>query len=365
MPINANKKVIKTILISFLMFIVLELVLQMRAYIRFGQNSFYGMFDQAPYVYNRKLQLKLPRPNMQLEFPGVIIETNSLGLRSPEVKHTKNSNEIRVAVVGASSIMGTYTENNAATIPYRLEALLKKRFPLKKISVINAGISGYTVELQTRLLNRVIKPLSPDLIVWYPGFNDITRYCRLDTTEETNRPILPTLALPKWLLTVELLVKNTAWLRSAKFVEENNVRTANIDARLFSKSVNEFFSSVKNNHLPVITVTGARSFKRDMPLKQQEELSETARSYNDCFDVNNLHAVYDLHNKLVAEQSLQFGFPVLRLDQFMPGGEKYFGDAVHFTAHGNEFVANEFAHAIISSGDLLNHDDKFVTREAN
>jgi hypothetical protein len=95
--------------------------------------------------------------------------------------------------------------------------------------------------------------------------------------------------------------------------------------------------------MEVLTVTNARAFHRDMPTDQQMRLSETARYHHHCFDLPGLHDAFDRHNEIIIQASGDHGQPVVRLDQLMPGGEHYFGDATHFSVAGTEFVADLLA----------------------
>ena len=47
-----------------------------------------------------------------------------------------------------------------------------------QVEVVNGGISGYTLADEQALLEKVLAPLDPDLVVVYPGFNDFAGYCR-------------------------------------------------------------------------------------------------------------------------------------------------------------------------------------------
>ncbi len=86
----------------------------------------------------------------------------------------KSAGEIRVLCLGDSSTMGwTDPQHTVPEAPYpqNLENALRERFPAKNISVINAGLSGYTSFQGLMLLKQVIDS-KPDLITLAFAFHD-------------------------------------------------------------------------------------------------------------------------------------------------------------------------------------------------
>jgi len=329
--------------------IMVELALQVRSHIRYGSSVFNIISKQTSYELNPKYQLKLLRPNSIIQGSQAVIKSNSIGLRSPELPVKKQVGELRIAILGASTIMGAYTPDNKATLSYRLENYLQELFPKNKVHVINAGIAGYTLGDQQKMLDRVLAPFGLDLLIWYPGFNDISGYCQSETQKVSYG--LPEIRLPKWLLSIELITKNTVWLRSTqikKRVKDNGGTLIPIDLINYRRQLSTIFDSANNINVPVVTVTMARSFRLDMPIDEQLRLSETARYYNHCFDLEDLHKVYDQHNEELANVSHIYKNPVLRLDHIMPGGNEYFGDATHFSTKGTNFVAHLLSKEIVS-----------------
>jgi lysophospholipase L1-like esterase len=357
---STSKKVFFSILWALSAFIIVELLLQVRSHIRYGTSVFNLLAKQTTYEFNESLGLQLLRPNSIIEGSQAIIETNSLGLRSPELQD-KSQGEVRIAVIGASSVMGTYTRNNEDIISYRLEAYLESAHPGVDINVINAGIAGYGLGDQRQMFEKVIQPMKPDLVIWYSGFNDISGYCHKPSLKVTSG--LPQIKLPSWLLTIELVTKNTVWLRTVKAGKQGMLDPALLNVGAYLGRVNQFLDTVRGAEIPLVMVTNARAFREDMPVHEQITLSETARYYNHCFDLDGLHSVYNLHNGLLASSAIEHGNSVLRLDQVMPGGNKYFGDATHFSVVGSDYVARLFSEHIFSLGLLFNdHDNQAAAK---
>jgi hypothetical protein len=83
-----------------------------------------------------------------------------------------------------------------------------------------------------------------------------------------------------------------------------------------------------------------------MPVSEQQTLSQTARYYNPCFSLSDLHIVYDQHNNILKTEAQKENIPTLDLMKKLPGGTEYFGDATHFTDHGTDIVAKIIFHEI-------------------
>lgn len=334
---SSSKKVVLSIAWALCLLITAEILLQIRSQIRYGASIFNVLANETTYQFSEDLQLKLLRPGAVIEGSKAVIETNKQGLRSPDLSEKKEVGAIRVAILGASSVMGTYTRANKDIISYRLEIYLDEFFPDRRIDVINAGIAGYGLDDQRRMFENLIVPMQPDVIVWYSGFNDISGYCHKKS--KSVRASLPQLQLPNWLLSIELITKNSVGLRTVAAGKKDMLNPETLDLSRYGENVKRFLDTVKSRDVAMVVATNARAFRADMPLDEQLKLSETARYYNDCFDLAGLHTVYDAHNELLANLAEGYGFPVLRLDQQVPGGKTYFGDATHFSVEGSDYVA--------------------------
>jgi len=221
----------KVLLSAFIIFLLLETSLQVRSHFRYKQSVFNVFTDETRYVYDEATGLKLLRPNHVFIGSQAEIRTNSIGLRNPEISPHRVPNSVRIAVVGASTVMGAYAARNENTFSALVEDQLRRRFPDRVIEVINAGIAGYSLQQQQQMLERLILPLQPDLVIVYPGFNDFSGYCHNESTSSKSNVIkrqgLPLISMPSWLLSVELVTKNTVFLRTTPSGSSNQIRDPN------------------------------------------------------------------------------------------------------------------------------------------
>lgn len=122
-------------------------------------------------------------------FEDVVVKTNSLGLRGPEISKEKSQNSHRVLFIGDSFTMGWGVKEEEA-YPEVAETLLNQKAPNIKFESINAGFtaagpSGYY--LYTKLYGL---DLSPEAIVigFYIG-NDITSRLDIEWEEKDNHDL--------------------------------------------------------------------------------------------------------------------------------------------------------------------------------
>jgi len=343
------QKVVKTLLFVLIFLLSCEVLLQVRAHIRYGESIFDVAQGESLYVLDPKLGIKLLKPSTTVVGSKTTIVTNSYGLRSPEITRKKQPNEIRIAVVGASTVMGGYTRNNKDTLPSRLEYRLQSIFPHHKVTVINGGIAGYYLKDELLILQKLLYSFDLDYIVLYTGFNDVKTYCSENKQKEKGETFsLPRVYAPKWLLTVELITKNTVFLKNIAAGGNDYLNPDSLDTARYRRALNNLLADVHDKKIPMLVVTNARSFRREMPLKEQLRLSETARYYIECLDLDGLHSVYDSHNKIILSLAEEYGFSTFDLMSAFPGGAKNFRDATHFSLEGTDRVSELLTGPIVS-----------------
>lgn len=347
-----------TLVITLALLLLIEIALQVRSHIRFGQSVFNALANETTYQFNEQLGIKLLRPNHTLAGSNAVITTNALGLRDDDLESPKPENQYRIALVGASTVMGTYTRNNADTLSYQLQDILNNSLDKtsRPMRVINAGIAGYSLQDQRKIVDNLLSKLDVDHYILYTGFNDLGGYCKpSQSAAEKDDYSLPTLALPKWLLTTELITKNTVALRTSLAKSQALLNPQDVDKSEFSHNLEALLQSLKRTEKPVLVIGNAVAFRRDMPQEQQANLSETARYYNGCFDTAGLLTLYDAHNDIIRAASEENGMRFFNLQSELPGGEEWFGDSSHFSVKGNKRVAEIIAAKI--APDLPNNKE--------
>lgn len=211
-------KALATILLVIIILCAVEVVAQIRSHFKFGQSVLTRATQERPYSTNQATGLTLFRPNVQFGGKDQVIRSNSFGLRSNEIPLKKPPGHTRIVVMGASTVMGAYASENSKTFSALLEDKLNNETK-KPFEVINGGFAGLTLKQQTRLFDKLLANFEPDVTIVYTGFNDFATYCTPPKKPDVVQAIpLNSVQLPKWLLSIELLLKNTVALtcRSSK-----------------------------------------------------------------------------------------------------------------------------------------------------
>jgi lysophospholipase L1-like esterase len=343
---GAGRRIASIVFSAVAIFLVVECALQIESEIVIGESVFDVFGSQSRYVRDKATGLKLLRPNHVVVGSRLTTRTNSLGLRSPEIPRARSPGSFRIAVVGASTVMGVGAATNEDTFPALLESRLRKMFPGRTIEVINAGIAGYTLEDERLLLERLILPLRPDLVIAYTGVNDFRDYC--DESVEPGKIVaaqrhgLPLIALPGWLRSVKLTLENTAFLRVAPSRVGDKRDPHSVDLGPYRARLEALARTALSAKIAVVLATNARAYRPEQPPEQQQRLSFMAHQYFlPCFDIAGLHALHDLHNAEILKLGKRMGFPVLPLAERIPGGERYFDDSFHLSNEGERLVAEE------------------------
>ena len=121
-----------------------------------------------------------------------------------------------------------------------------------------------------------------------------------------------------------------------------------VDETDFTNNMAKLAMSLQATGKPVLVVGNAWAFRRDMPYEQQQSLSETARYYKSCFDTVGLHELFERHNAIIRDQSLAHGLHYFDLQQELPGGSEWFGDATHFSIKGSQRAAAIIARYLLA-----------------
>jgi lysophospholipase L1-like esterase len=95
--------------------------------------------------------------------------------------------EIKIVALGSSSTAGAGAGDPRACYPARLEVELNRRYPDKRIEVINLGVGGQLAsEMLARIHSFVLQQEpAPALVIWQTGVNDAIWNVGLDSFRDT------------------------------------------------------------------------------------------------------------------------------------------------------------------------------------
>jgi len=314
-----------------------ETMLQVRSYLKSGRSAVALVSGESRVVMNERFGILTYRPNLKDDDPGddLAFTTNALGFRSPEIAFKPAPDELRIAVVGASTVAGAYAMTNDVTFPQLLARRLRQAAPGQPVNVINAGIEGYTMGQIELLVERAIIPLRPQVVVIYPGFNDMSLICRASASKAgvVLQPVASP-AVPSWVLTRDMISKNTVALR------DTPVRADRVDLKKhfpawYGERLESMVVKLKAAGITPVLLTVARAFKPGDG-ESGKRMAATALYYNPCLDYDGINEAGRMFNRIIADVATRHETALVDLDALIPSGPRHFVDAAHFTRAGEE-----------------------------
>ena len=125
--------------------------------------------DQNPFRTSPHDELpSVLAPNLELQWQGPHVQTNSLGFRGPEIPEP-NPKKKRIAILGDSFVFGSGVEWEG-TIGVQLERSIQALG--RQVDVLNFGVPGYNTGHNAWVLENKVLEHAPDLVVYVAFAND-------------------------------------------------------------------------------------------------------------------------------------------------------------------------------------------------
>ncbi len=123
--------------------------------------------------YTDNLLMKQFIPNVSRMQNGVLIETNTYGMRDKEYSLKKPKDVYRIALLGASYEMGNGVDGNCV-----YETLVENKLNTqgKKIELLNFSLGGYTTLQHVYLMDTKICNFEPDAVIFFTHIRELSRY---------------------------------------------------------------------------------------------------------------------------------------------------------------------------------------------
>ncbi|MFC1828291.1 SGNH/GDSL hydrolase family protein [Thermodesulfobacteriota bacterium] len=203
-----------------------------------------------------------------------------------EITVEKPENQIRIFILGGSTVAGSGVDNGALTISGQLEEMIaaKDVFPGKECRVINAAIGGaFSFQELVRYVDNVLK-YDPNMVIFFDGHNDY-RYWQNDIN---NNKALPNFTNYDYSLVrgVNMVQSLTGSVKQVVNMLDQNFPVLFYSMRL-AKEVNRFMRT--SDYKQVKVNSSAVRSANDMNREGQEKLYDKNR--NSLFHyLNNLEA---------------------------------------------------------------------------
>ena len=332
------------VLLCVLLLLVLELALQVRSQFRTGQSVLSVLTQQTTFSLDPVTGLRLLRPASLVRGQRGPMQTNRYGLRGPDFEPQLAAGERRIALLGSSTIMGTYASSDARTSSAQLQSRLEDRWP--SLRVINAGVAGLTIGHQVELLTRRLLPLGIELVVWYPGTADLTCESAADTPRQRGVPV-PT--FPEWFLLPEIVNKNTVWLRDSGATQSSSKPVADFAA--LRAELRRGIAAARAAGVGIVLVTSARAYDSTMAPDQLERRARSAIAFRPCYSAAQLALTSQRFDEEVVRAAARAeSVPLIDATHGIGTDPALFGDSTHLSDAGEARLAELLDRGIMDLG---------------
>lgn len=288
------------------------------------------------------------------------VTINSRGFRGKEIADEKPPGVVRVVTLGASSTFG-YHNRDELTYPAQLESVLNASCPTRRFEVINLGIPHLTSAQILALFAAEGRPLQPDVVTFYEGFNDANELDEDAGNDDAAGPRSRSRLkrLERWLRERLLLVALgdtlvESWTRrysaeqiAAHIERSRHTLLANLDV-LAAMAVADGF-------LPIVTSQQARSLlvprEEIRGVTLQSELELVALELDERGWLGRKPAATLAHGALlgaVADWAQEREIPFVDTRAALDRRRDTLVSWVHLNHEGNRIVAEQLAAAVLA-----------------
>jgi lysophospholipase L1-like esterase len=279
------------------------------------------------------------------------LSINSLGLRGPEIPRAKPVGAIRVAFLGASAMFCAEVSSDAMVWPSLVIDRLRAASPGQAFDFVNASIPGYTFAAMQRLLENVVAPLKPDLVVIYEGHNDMTEVMAAAARRQgiVFDPGDTGLSwLSRYSLFDYLVEKNILILRRQRMAtsdsEKLRVPSATFET-LYEERLTALVRAAKAVADQVVLVTFSARLRSGQSPEERIQAGVTDLYYMPYRTPDDIIRDYAAVNEAMRRVARREGAGLIEAATAIPGDKQHFVDSVHFSDAGSQMMAD-----IVASG---------------
>jgi lysophospholipase L1-like esterase len=316
-----------------------------------------------------KFEIEKRLPNMD---SVVVFTTNNMGFRGDPLIMPKPSEEYRVFIIGGSTTENLFIDDSWG-LERKIQQALNDTLNSQKVKVYGAGKSGDGSPDHLAMLGHRITHLQPDLVILFPGINDLNRlvggydylHFPIISDSETNS----TLQNLKFFLSnfqifrrlINILNPEKLNARSSIFLKtnyEDKVREVmalplkeelpDSDFGIFRRNILSFVGIVKAQDIDLLLLTQAHTWGNisDEFLKANHWMVGVG---NFRYPESQLAGAMDQINRILLDIGAAQNISVLDLENEIPKTSEYFYDDCHFNKGGISKSAELISASIVSN----------------
>jgi len=302
--------------------------------------------------YTFEIEFDLPLMDSSATFT-----TNNMGFRGDSLISPKPRNEYRIFLVGGSTTENLFIDDSIG-FERQIQEKLQVENPAIRIKVYNAGKSGDASPDHLAMLGQRLVHLKPDLIILFPGINDLNRLAA--DYDYLHYPVKSTEIERNWLVDLKFFLSNFQLMRRLINVmnpEEESARKAIFLTTNYKDKVKEVQSLPLESSLPEFDISiyerNTQSFIGICKSQNIDLLLLTQTFTWDSDEDNNLsnsHWMVGIGDKRYPEDALagrlmemnqsiidlavRDSVDLLDLEKLIPKTNAYFYDDCHFNKGG-------------------------------
>lgn len=300
-------------------------------------------------------------PGMRFESGPFKVDVNSHGFRGPEIAVPKPPGVFRIFALGESTTFGWKgVRSHEGAWPALLEGKLKAAYPDRRFEVVNAGVPGYTsIEQRINFLLRVSN-LQPDAILIYHGNNDLNWSWVSDVEtkliygrgKSIQAPSSFHQLLDYSYVGMELRSRMNLFNRSSQTKHDDVDQTA---IRMLRKNLRGLIDDARRENLKVAIATFAHGFDEvGVPGKfSSDEVKLGVPAVGRWFEnlsPQGARKAFPAYNNMVRELAEREAVPLAEIRKIIPSTPEYHTDWCHFTAQGEELMAQTWFDTLQKAG---------------
>jgi hypothetical protein len=352
------KNLFKMIWMSLFVFIFLclcgELALRARQFIVYGSLDVPSWLLPFPSgstnIYHPFLR-SLAKPGFTKIMHGsysVLLWHNSQSFRSDEITIKKPAGTFRICCVGGSAVYDTRVDIKDAW-PTQLQAMLRKKFPSKKIEVVNAGLPGRTSADSLVNVGLRILPLKPDVIIIYHGINDPK-----PNAIPGFSPDYSNWYEKQWSLSFRMInsiIDHSMLLAYIRIhlmplinrgLRDNEAGLILERTDVVSENLQSIIAMAHRQGCKVVMSVFGYSLKSNCDLNGPGGKPDHLLYFYPGFTMKGIKTAFTLYNKVNEEVGRSDADILVNIEKNVPSTSEYYQDEVHFTPKGSRYAARTF-----------------------
>ncbi len=270
----------------------------------------------------------------------------------------KPAGEFRIICVGDSTTFG-WKNAVVHTYPHILQQILTRKFPGRKIKVINAGVPGFNAAFALSYLALRLVHFQPDLVILKLGYNDAFAYLTpgltLDYTNIFPRPFNGRIRDRKfWRLARRVYILRFIghWLLDPPIERNAFVGVWDLKSWRRSRLRPEYLKKVKIFSSYLVTMIALCNARKipvillDLPYSREKRFYWPAEK--DSLFRPGVQRLYDLLGNVIDRIHSHKDLRVIMVQTKDRLGRGDFWDHVHNTSRGNRTIARLIAAKIVT-----------------